>query len=59
MLCTPKELYDALIQKGYDWNRLLETRGYWTFNNEQQALPFLSTMDLLRMRVGLYHPYWY
>lgn len=59
LICTPKELYDSLIQKGYDWNRLLETRGYWTFNNESQPLPFLSTMDLLRMRVGLYHPYWY
>jgi hypothetical protein len=58
LLCTPKELYDDLKALGYDWNVLLETRGWWTYDNHKHPIPFLSTMDLLRMRKGLYHPYW-
>ena len=58
--CTPKELYDDLIAKGYDWKVLLNTRGYWTFEEEaKQHKPFLSTMDLLKMKAGEYHPYWH
>ncbi len=56
--CTPKQLYDDLKAKGYDWDILLNTRGWWTFDNDKQEVPFLSTMDLLRMKVGEYHPYW-
>lgn len=60
LFCTPKELYEDLKAKGYDWSRLLQTRGYWVFEEDKEGLPpFLSTMDLLRMRKGLYHPYWY
>lgn len=59
LLCTPKELFDDLKAKGFDWDRLLNTRGYWTFDNDKQEVPFLSTMDLLHMRKGLYKPYWY
>lgn len=58
LLCTPKELYDDLKARGYDWDLLLSTRGWWTID-EDHPIPFLSTMDLLRMRQGLYHPYWY
>jgi len=59
LLCSPKELYDDLKTAGYEWNTLLETRGWWTHEyGEKDELPFLSTMDLLRMRRGLYHPYW-
>lgn len=58
LLCTPKELYDDLKAMGYDWNVLLATRGWWTYDNDKQVVPFLSTMDLLRMRKGLYVPYW-
>lgn len=57
--CTAKQLYDDLKAKGYDWDVLLNTRGYWVFQEDAaERLPFLSTMDLLRMRAGLYHPYW-
>ncbi|QVD49395.1 hypothetical protein LUCX_325 [Xanthomonas phage vB_XciM_LucasX] len=57
--CTAKELYEDLKAKGYDWDVLLATRGYWVFQeDEKDRPPFLSTMDLLRMRAGLYHPYW-
>ncbi len=58
LLCTPKELYDDLKAKGYDWNVLLSTRGWWTIDNDKHPIPYLSTMDLLRMRKGYYHPYW-
>lgn len=58
--CTPKELYDDIKALGYDWNILLNTRGYWLFKEEEDpSLPFLSIYDLLRMRVGEYRPKWY
>jgi hypothetical protein len=59
-LCTPEDLYNDLIAMGYDWDTLLnKTRGYWIFEEEDNNnLPFLSTMDLLRMRGGVYTPYW-
>lgn len=57
-ICSPKELYDDLKAKGYDWDVLLDTRGYWVFEENKHPKNFLSTMDLLRMRAGLYHPFW-
>ena len=63
-LPTPKELYDGLKAKGYDWDVLLATRGWWTFDNDKHEVPFLSTMDLVAMLKGdkdtgeIYHPYW-
>ena len=57
LLCSPKQLYDDLITQGYDWNILLRTRGWWCLEGTSD-IPFLSTMDLLRMRKGLYFPYW-
>ena len=58
LLCTPLALYNDLIKLGYDWNVLLNTRGWWTLENDKQMVPFLSTMDLLNMRIGTYNPYW-
>ena len=58
IMCRPEDLYKDLKAKGYDWDVLLNTRGYWVFDDSNEELPFLSTMDLLRMRAGLYHPYW-
>lgn len=57
ILCSPKELYEDIKKLGYDWNILLDTRGYWTLDQYDNKVPFLSTVDLLRMRKGLYHPY--
>lgn len=59
--CTPATLYTELIEKGYDWDVLLNTRGWWMYEESvtKDTLPFLSTMDLLKMRVGEYHPWWY
>ena len=56
--CTPKELYDDLAKK-YDWKRLLNTRSYWTFDHYTHPVPPLTAMDLLNMRAGIYHPFWY
>ena len=58
LMCTPKELFADLKAKGYDWDVLLNTRGYWVFDEQKHPLNFLSTMDLLNMRAGTYHPYW-
>jgi len=66
-LCTPKELYDNLLKQGYDWTTLLNTRGWWSLENDKNPIPFLSTMDLLRMASktreltiedSSYFPYW-
>lgn len=60
LFTSPKELYEDLKTIGYDWDVLLNTRGYWVFKEQEHMHPqkFLSTMDLLRMRKGLYAPYW-
>lgn len=58
LMCEPKQLYDDLKAKGYDWDVLLDTRGWWTFEEDKNQKKFLSTMDLLNMRAGTYHPYW-
>lgn len=59
LYCEPEALYAELKAMGYDWDLLLNTRFWHTTINEGANVPFLSTMDLLRMRVGAYHPYWY
>lgn len=60
LLCSPSELYEDIIKLGYDWKALLDTRGYWLANQySSKELPYLSTVDLLKMRKGLYSPYWY
>lgn len=58
LYCTMKELYDDIKALGYDWDMLLDTRGWWTYNNHLQDVQFLSSFDLLRMRKKLYVPYW-
>ena len=58
LLCSPKELYDDIKELGYDWDVLLDTRGYYTFNQYVNKVNFLSTVDLLKMRKELYRPYW-
>jgi hypothetical protein len=59
ILCTPKELYEDIKKLGYDWNMILDsTRGWWKPENDDHPLYFLSTMDLIHMRLGAYHPYW-
>lgn len=59
-----KEIYEGVKANGYDWDFILEnTRGWWTFNNEDHPLHFLCSLDLARMakpkdNPDYYHPYW-
>ncbi|QXO10115.1 hypothetical protein pEaSNUABM37_00154 [Erwinia phage pEa_SNUABM_37] len=55
---TPLELREGLEKKGYKWDQLLNTRGFWTYEEDNHPLPFLSTMDLLRMYHDEYRPFW-
>lgn len=60
VMITPKELYEQVKARGYDWDMILDkTRGYWILEEDDrpQGL-FLSTMDLINMANGSYHPYW-
>lgn len=59
-MMTPAELFTKVKEKGYEWNTLLNTRGWWTLSNDdpKHVQPFLSTMDLLLMAKGEYHPFW-
>lgn len=58
-LMSPEDLVNKLKEKGYDLDWILEnTRGWWTYNNESVGAYFLSTLDLLEMANGNYHPYW-
>lgn len=54
----PVKVYEELTNQGYDWNVLLNTRGWWTIIGQHTDKEFLSTYDLLRMYHGLYIPYW-
>lgn len=60
LYCPMSVLYEDLKAMGYDWDVLLKTRGWWTFREyDDKLLPFLSSLDLLRMRAGKYIPYWF
>lgn len=57
---TPAELYTSLIEKGYDWDVLLDTVNFHTF--EENKLEFrksLSLLDLLRLHSGENDKAWY
>ena len=59
LLMSPAELHQAIVERGYDWNDLLDTRSWFAIDQYSDKLPpFLSTIDLLRMGHGDYHPYW-
>ena len=50
------ELYKKLDAE-YGWETILNTRDYWTFDQYEHAVPFLSTMDILEMFYDKYVPY--
>lgn len=57
--CSTAELYADLKAMGFDWDELLDTRGFWTFNEDDKKFkPELIAYDLLRMRAGEYVPHW-
>lgn len=59
ILLKPDEIFAKINALGFDWNELLETRGYWVFDGNKDPRNFLSTKDLLRMAHGTYVPKWY
>lgn len=56
-LCTPAELYESLKGK-WDWNEILDTRDYWTWDHYENPVKYLSIYDLLNMRNIGHIPYW-
>jgi hypothetical protein len=57
---SPKEVYENLTARGYDWKVLFDTRGFFVLGGDKtHPQPYLSTMDLWNMVDGKYHPYWY
>lgn len=59
--CKPEELYEDLKKAGYDWDILLGILDHTGCFRRRKANDkyYLSTMDLLRARAGLYEIYWY
>lgn len=60
VVCDPAVLYADIKALGYDWDVLLDTRYWWSFEEEemQQTRNELTIWDLFMMRKGSYHPYW-
>jgi len=57
---TPAELYQSMIDKGYDWDILLDTREWWTYmEDEKDLLPRMTIMDLLAVHAGELKLPWY
>lgn len=56
--CTPAELYEDIIKLGYNWNDILNKRGYYLLDQYENEVPYLSSIDLLKIRKGLYTPYY-
>lgn len=56
------EVREKIIAMGYDWDDILNTRGYWMFEedvkNRKDILPYLNVYDLLRIARGEYVPVW-
>lgn len=57
-LIEPADLYKLIKEKGYDWDELLSTRGYWTFDQYTNPIKFMSTYDLLELASKDIKPYW-
>mgnify|MGYP000709249250 CR=1 FL=1 len=54
-----KKSINDLIDLGYDWDVILDTRGWWAPDNYAPYLPNpLSIIDILYMRKGKI-PFWY
>lgn len=60
LVMSPKELYKTIQAAGYDWSKILATRGYWVFKEMEgdESLPFLSIIDLLKMASGKQQSTW-
>lgn len=52
LLCEPAELYTDLIAKGYDWDKILDSRYFWAYRGTHTDTHLLTTKALLRLRRG-------
>ena len=52
LLMKPQELYDAVKAKGFSWDKILNSRGFWVLDEEKNKVPYLSIVDLLLMAIG-------
>lgn len=58
-LVDPKELYEGIQKRGYDLPELLsKTHTFWVHDEDNCPWYELTTMDLINMYHGTYHPYW-
>ena len=57
-MLPPAQLYLKIKELGYDWQKILNSRGYWVYQENEKDNPrkFLSTFDILRMAKGEYSP---
>jgi len=56
---VPQKLMEKVKEKSIDWDKVLETRNWWTIDNYNKDLPpYLSVVDLLQWVNGKYTPYW-
>lgn len=53
----PLSLLYEKLEKEYGWDVLLETRDHWTFDQYENKVPFLSSLDILEMYHDKYVPY--
>lgn len=59
LYCEPDVLYKDIKDLGYNWETLLDTRGWYAPDNyAEYLLPYLSIVDLLYIRKGKV-PFWY
>ena len=49
---TPEELYTRLSDKGYDWGKILDSRGWYSLGVPPKDVITVTTMDLLDIAVG-------
>ena len=52
MVCTPETLYRDLVEMGYDWDKILLSRGWHTVNNGAHPIPTLTTYSIMCIRTG-------
>lgn len=56
----PAELYQAMIDRGYDWEDFYCTRNWMAIDQYSKKLPpYCSVFDLLEFARGIKKPYWF
>ena len=58
IMCSPAELYKDLVEQGYSWEKLLDSRYYWLYDEDVTSTtkPVMNALCLLHLRKGTYTP---